>query len=579
MPRVPVYDSFQVAPGTLPGIQQTAPKIDDMVRVTGVQQAQFGKAMAGLGGQLAANAITMQIDINEAAAKTADSTLADTMRELLHNPESGYLNQSGKTAVDGFKPTSEAIDKAVEEAGKGLENDAQRLAFRDAAMRRRQQALGVVETHAAQQTKQYNIDATTARIGSNERDMVTAAAAWKIPGSAYAMADATRKDEIEALIDQKFGAKADPAIKDAARLEYNTRAHIATLDEMLSKKQVKDAQEYFATKLREIDPEKQDNIRKALETASRQDTVLTYSDNLFASVKGFGAQMKQVQADFEAGKIDGQERTAIESRIEHKRSVALSQQAESEKYAMGQAYDFLQKNPGKSVEDLPPNVYRNVLTHLPGLRSFAAQEGKTTTDPTIYYGLRQMAANEPENFAKLNLLTSRDKLAPSDWKHLVELQGNISKNDASAIAQQKSFGMALKSVDADMKAAGIDTTPKEGSAKAKELAQFKTSLLQALDEEQKQKGRALTFEESRKVGLDQLKQGWLQGSGIFFDDKARKYQLIQGNKYPFVATRYADIPASTRDELTMALRNSGAKVTNEEVERMYQRGIDQGRFK
>lgn len=575
MPKVPIYDSFQVMPTQLPGVTQTAPDMSGIVRNSG-QLQEVGRAMSALGGQFASNAVDAQIDINEAAAKNADNALADSLREMMHNPESGYLNQTGKTAVDGFKPTREAIDTAVINAGNALENDAQRKAFTRAAHVRRQQALGMAETHAAHQTRQYNVDATGARIDSNERDMVTAAAAWKIPGSAFSLADGARRTEIENLIEQKYGANADPALKDAARLQFNTRANLAVLDDMLSRRQVKDAQEYFASNLRSIDPEKQDEIRKALETAGHQDNVLTYSDALFANVRGYDAQMKHLQADFEAGKIDGKEREAIEARIDHKQNIARARQAEGEKYALGAAYDFLQKNPGKSVEDLPPNVYRGVLTHLPSLRSFASQEGKTTTDPTIYYGLRQMAANEPENFAKLNLLTSRDKLAPSDWKHLVELQSGINKNDTKAMAMEKTLTMAVKSVHADMNAAGVDTSPGDNKEKQQELAQFNASLLRALDEEQKQKGRALTFEEARKVGLDQLKQGWLQGSGIFFDDKARKYQLIQGNKYPFVTTRYDDIPASVRDELTMALRNAGAKVTNEEVERMYQRGIDAG---
>jgi hypothetical protein len=565
-------------------VYQSGAAAGDIARNAGQQEQQLGRAISGLGNQLAANAIDAQININEAQVKSADNALADTVREILHNPERGYINQSSKTAVDGYKSASDAVDEAVKSAGDALENDAQRQLYSAAAQRRRQQALGMIETHAAQQTKQYNTDATVARIGTNERDMVSAAAAWKVPGSAFALADATRKDEIEALIEQKYGANADKALKDAARLEINTKAHVAVLDEMLSKSQVKDAQEYFAAKLREIDPEKQDNVRKALEAAGRQNSVLTYSDKLMATVKGYSAQMKQVQADFEAGKIDGKEREAIEARVDHKRAVAQSQQAEGEKWAMGQAYDFLQKNPGKSVEDLPPNLYRNVLTHLPSLRSFSAQEGKTVTDPTTYYGLRQMAANEPENFAKLNLLASREKLSQGDWRHMVELQGSISKNDAKAMDHQRTLGRTLKAINAELAAVGIDTTPNAGTDKGKkqaeELARFNNSLLQAIDTEQQTKGRALTFEEARKVGLDQLKQGWLQGTGIFFDDKVRRYQITpEQAKAPFVATRYDAIPVKYRAEIEAEIYGKGRKPTKEEVERTYQRALDAGAIK
>lgn len=584
MPRVPSYNTPQVEAQGLPGVQQSSIASGATLGAGGEQMQRLGQQMVTAGTAFGDVAIKMQADVNEAQVKTADTTIADAIREVLHNPDTGYLTRTGKNAIDGYKPTAEAIDKALKSASEGMENDAQRRMYAEVATRRRQQALGMAETHAGQQTKQYNFDATTARIGSNERDMVTSAPAWKVAGSAYAQADATRKAEIESAIEQKYGANADKAIKDAMRLELNTRAHAAVVSEMLSKNQSKDAQEYFAAKLREIDPEKQDDLRKAIDTAGRQNNVLTYSDKLFAGTKGFGAQMKQVQADFEAGKIDAQERTAIEARVEHKRSVALSQQAEGEKWALGQAYDFLQKNPGKSVEDLPPGVYRGVLTHLPSLRSFSAQEGKTVTDPTTYYGLRQMAANEPENFAKLNLLASREKLSQGDWRHLVELQGSISKNDAKAMDHQRTLGRTLKAINAELAAVGIDTTPNAGTDKGKkqaeELARFNNSLLQALDTEQQSKGRALTFEEARKVGLDQLKQGWLQGTGILFDDKVRRYQITpEQAKAPFVATRYDAIPVKYRAEIEAEIYGKGRKPTKEEVERTYQRALDAGAIK
>ncbi len=238
---------------------------------------------------------------------------------------------------------------------------------------------------------------------------------------------------------------------------------------------------------------------------------------------------------------------------------------------------------GGDYNALDPNLKAAIAQDAPGklddvLRfAKAIRKGDAETDPTVYYGLRRMAAEDPGQFAKIDLLASRDRLAPADWKHLVELQGGISKNDLKAMAQQKTFAMALKAVDADMKAAGIDTTPKEGSAPARDLAQFKTSLLQALDQAQQAKGAPLSFEDARKIGLDQLKQGWLQGSGIFFDTKERRYQVTpEQQKYPFIVTRYGDIPAQHRSTIEAGIRAKGREPSKGEVERTYQRAIDAG---
>lgn len=225
-------------------------------------------------------------------------------------------------------------------------------------------------------------------------------------------------------------------------------------------------------------------------------------------------------------------------------------------------------------------------------RAKADAEGKIQTDMDVYYGLRRMAIDDPAAFAQLDLRKSQPYLKDGDLKHLIEIQGGINKNDAKAMESQRVVKQTLSMIRAEVASVGIDLTPKEGSTQAKETARFMGALTQALDDATRTKGAPLTQDEARRIGLSMVREGVEQGSGIFgmFQTKKLGYQIATDpNIAPgasFVSKRYSDIPAATREQLTRELRSRfdlGTRPLTAEqeamVERAYQRGIDQGRFR
>ena len=576
MPVVPSLDAPQVTPQNIPSVRQDAGAAARAASYAGRDAEAIGAGMQRAGAQFGAIAADMQANVNEAKIKEQDVALQNTLRAIQHDPNTGYLNQLGKSAIDNRQGALDAITSTAKGFDQSFDNDAQRRMWAQVSQQRIQAALGAVDEHAAQQTKVYNIGQTAARIDAQKPDM---ALNWNgndpVQVKAYTTAKATMLAEIDHLAELKGMAPEEAQQLKRAKL---TEAHVEALNQIMSTNRAADARLYFQKNLDEIDPNVQDNLRKELQVAGVKDDSLKLSLQL-ASAGDFAAQRKELKDMYDKGKVNAEVYDATEQRLEHQRAVAEAARAENERQSLGAAYDWLNKNPGSSPDNLPYGIYRNVTEHLPALRSFANSEGKTITNPAVYYGLRRMAAEEPEKFANVNLMASRAELSPSDWNQLVNVQSSINRNDAKAIQQEKSFHLALTSVDADMKAAGIDTTPKEGSQQAKDLAQFKTSLLQALDQAQQEKGRALTFEESRKVGLDQLKQGYLQGTGVFglFQSKARKYQLTPDQaQHPFVTARYGDIPGATRTQIEASIRAKGREPSKDEVERIYQRALDAG---
>lgn len=574
MPTVPTYDNFQAAPNTLPQTRLVPPKaqqlpdLPTMPDVAGQQAQQMGRAMLQAGSALR----LMALETDEAATKEYDNELAEGIREILHSPETGYLNTLGKGAVSGREAVIKALAEARQKIEEKVTTPGQRAMWTGVANRRMQSALQQIDVHASQQIKVYNEGQTVARIKGSVADGVANWTTWQQPGSPFATAKATAMQEFEQLAAMR-GYGDDQ--KKQGRIEVLTGMHSDVLNNMVSLGQTKQAKDYLAANVKDISPDKLDNLRTLVAQAGIKDESL----NLSMALKGgLQEQVKTLDTMFKDGKITAEVRDATAQRVEHNWSVRKAQQAEGEKNLMGSAYDWILKNPGQSVLDMPPAMYNGLKNtgHLASVASFQRANGKPETDDTVYYGLRQMAASEPEAFAQLDLLKSRSQLAPHDWQRLVELQSGISKGDAKAMQMERVVAGTVKSIRADIAAAGIDLTPKEGSTQAKETAKFMSELHRSLDAAQQQKGGPIPADEARRIGLGLLRDGWVQGSGLFWDTQVKRYQLTDEQRAkPFVNTRYSDIPLDLRRQIERDIPNA----SKEEVERAYQRALDAGRIR
>lgn len=562
MPSVPTYDNFQAQQSAQPMAAFDAPALPD---VAGRQMQEMGKA------QLHAGAVLQKIQDNcdDAAAKEADNALADRLRVSLYDKDNGYLTRVGKDAVTNYSGAMSALTDTAKEIEQTLGNDTQRALFRQQAARRTQNAMLQIDAHAAQQTRVWKDGETVARIKGSIADAVANSAGYAEQGGAFQTAKATAIAEVDDLASLRGY---DTAQTEQLRASTLADLHGTVLTNMVSLGQTKTARDYLEAAAPEIAkgaPDKLDNLRNLVKQAGIKDESLTLSMEVGGDPR---AATKRLDEMFTAGKISADVRDATVQRVEHNWQMRKAQQAEGEKALLGNAYDWRIKNPDKSILDMPPTMYQALKAtgHLASIANFSPNQG---TDASAYYGLRRMAAEEPEAFAQLDLLKSRHLVGTSDWNRLVELQTSIGKGDAKAMQMERVVGGAVKSIKADMLAAGIDLTPKEGTSQAQDTAKFMSSLYQSLDEAQKAKGAPLQPAEARKIGLDLLREGWVQGSGIFFDDKARRYRLTDEQKAkPFVTVRYGDIPPDVRSAIQRDVPGASAA----EIERIYQRSLDRG---
>jgi hypothetical protein len=161
---VPVVRAGTVAAtGINPGAAGPAVTAADFGGIQGQALSQAGATVAGAGDTMQKTALRMEAEDNETAAKTADTAFNGALRGVLFDPEKGYLNTKGKTAVDGYKATMEAVQKVQDDAAAAIKNPAARKLFADIADRRRDAALDTMAKHASIERRTYLDGASIAR--------------------------------------------------------------------------------------------------------------------------------------------------------------------------------------------------------------------------------------------------------------------------------------------------------------------------------------------------------------------------------------------------------------------------------
>ena len=567
MPRVPTVDGPMTTPGggypTDFGARVAMP-LPTASGVAGRQAVEMGQAMMQSGRQFGAIALDMQREVDEAQAKEFDNQFAEALRATLHDPEGGYLNAIGKDAVFGRQKAVEAIQATRKQIEDGITMPGQKSLWGPVADRRMQAALMQIDDHAARQIKVYNEGQTVARVKSAGADMQANWAGWKDPQGRYTEAKKTAEGEFAALAKLRGYS---PEQQAQGLSETMAGFHVDIVRQMVSLGQNAQAKDYLAVHGQEIQrgaPDKMDDINKLLSTAGVKADSLTLSMQLKG---GFNDKLKTLDAMFAKGEITAEVHDAAKERVTQDWHIRKSQQAEGEKALVGSAFDWVLKNPGKTVLDMPPAMYAGLKNtgHLAQLASFARVEGKPEGDPAVYYRLRQQAGQDPLNFSRADLMAERDKLSPQQWDHLVELQAGILKNDLKLMASEKIKQDTVQALSAEIAAAGIDmkADPKHKSA-AEKTAAFSASLVSAMDDEERRLGRALNLEEGKAVARAMLKtvvtsEGW-------FDTKAPAWKAM--------GYQYQDIPDKSRSEIIKQFHEKyGRAPTQPEVVRNWQQAV------
>jgi len=443
MPTIPTYDNPTVATQPLPAVRQQIPNRMLLAASIGPeQQVKLGQSIQNFGN-----------GVHQAAAAEADANLIGAIQGVLYgtpdNPNSGYLNQKGKNAVDTYQDTVKALQNLAPDQAKNLSPEAAGLAQTSTNLRV-QSAIAQITQHNSQQTGVYQQAAGATRVKAASD---SAALSYnpltdkpsldydpKSPEAStpYQLNLRTIQAEANSLADLQ-GIR-DPDLRSAFIKEQMGQAYVSTLAHMidgskgknLNGSTLKIAQGYFDSIKDNLTAAQQDKIQGVLKAGALQDTVLSYSDQLMDTHKSETAQLKQIRADFEAGKISGVEREQIESRINHLHAQARSLDDQNTASLQGQVQDWIIKNPGKDITALPTVLYTQLM-HKGMLATADAFAQRTTKESDKKYyvsafsGLGTGGENDIAKLSDSEWGEKRTLLSPTDFTKLDKMRADFKE--------------------------------------------------------------------------------------------------------------------------------------------------------
>lgn len=381
MPRIPTYDNPTVSTQPLPGVTQTARGAAELATSGGDLQ-RLGQGLAHAGGGLAEIATRLQEQDNVEKVQAAQAAYGE---QVLGWMQEAKANRVGHKAEGVTKDFDSWNSKTAADIAAGLGNEVQRKAFMLNAKRHALASKSELAGFELGEKKKAGLAAYNA---ANTNAINTAATAASPELLALQRQTVLNSVATHAAL-QGWGEEETQAEKG----KWLTALHLQRISNMVARNP-EGARQYFETNKAEIDGTSHDAADKLLKAGELKDGSLKLQFEL-QKLPGLDAQTKELDRRFKEGTVSAEMRDATLQRLEHDYNRRKVLQAEGEKNLLGQAQDFLLKNPDKSVQDLDPKLYNALKNtgHLATIVSFA-KTGRFDNDPATWAEVISMPASQ-----------------------------------------------------------------------------------------------------------------------------------------------------------------------------------------
>ena len=276
MPTVPRYDGPQVTPGVLPQARLTSP---DMPDIAGRQAQQLGQGMQQFSGELGRIANDMAQQANQSRIDDATNKLVkartDMQVEAMQLKGRNALERpDNKSLADEY---AEKLQKAADDIGGTLGNDAQRQAFQHNAQQLRQHFYGALSSHMVEQQKVFRGETQKATIDTAVNQGVLL---WGDEGMRQQSLGAIRKTVDQMAADNGW----DKTIKDAAFAEAVSPLHVGVMRSMIQGGMASKAREYYDANSAGMTLQARANMQGVLKEAGDSQVAEEKADTIWAAM-------------------------------------------------------------------------------------------------------------------------------------------------------------------------------------------------------------------------------------------------------------------------------------------------------
>jgi hypothetical protein len=567
MPVVQTYGQRRVGSTPLPGVRRTAAETA-LSTGAGVERARAGTAQAfgSLAGQVSQIALDTRSQLIERETKRADEValldaenrLSTWEQQRLYDPEAGAFAQRGKNALGLPETIAQEYTDLAGEVEASLGTDRQREAFAKLRQRRGLDLDLSIRRHVFQQMQAYEGEELNAAISTSKDAAIANALDPRRVGE-----ELTRAVTAIRTHGPRVGLGPEQIEKQIS--DVQTAVHVGVIDRLLATDNIRTAEVYFEETKGQISGDALARVEKALEEGGLRKAGQTKADEILAAGGTLTEQREKARA------IDDPKlRDEVMGRIEHEANVRDRAEREAEENRLRTAYDLVDRY--KDVKAIPPGQWSQLTgSARSALRHYAealTQGVPIKTDLPTYYGLMQQAANEPDVFARRNLLEFRGKLDEQEFKQLAGLQLSIRSGETKAADKVlNGFRTTNSIVDDTLTLFGVDPNAKATTEEGKSVAQLRRMLDRRVETHANLTGKDPTNEDVQRM-LDELLSTSVTVKGSWWN-------IFPGGK-PFNDTTRSiltltvgDIPAAERKQVEDALRSAGRPVSDATILDLY----------
>jgi hypothetical protein len=547
MPKVQAYGNRSVQANPLPGARLTNVASPDSYG------AQLGETI----GRIGINAFTAdqqqaRDQADQTAILKADTQLGAWSINRLHG-ENGALAQKGEAAFGLPEEVGQEFQDQAAEIEKGLTTDRQRMAFAKVKADRQLELQGQVQAHVTQQRQQFDLDQTKAAIDLAVSEGATNA------GNPYYTSKAFQRGT-DAV--QQFAFRQGMSTEQAqqAQQDYATKFHTAVIGQFLAVHQDKYARAYFDETKDQINGQALPQLEKALDTS----TTLGDAQRAADSIRTMGGTLS-TRLDAVRAIDDPEVRQQTQSLVEHDFALEERAQTEGERQKMIDIGNLIDQ---KGIRAVSPAVWSTLtVDQKENFERYAKRNatGEKVENPVLFYSLVRQASEHPDDFGKLVLSDPKylAKLSKTEWSHLVDVQASILKGDQKKTdTLLDGFRTADQIINDTLDTAGI---PRQGSdvqhdaiARYRRMVDEQTQTLERLT------GKKATKDDIQKIADDVMGRQITEPTGFW----SALFGLSGSSKRLINAT-IADVPPLAKQQITDALRRSGAQVTDDAILRVF----------
>ena len=577
MPKIPTYDSRQVAPNAAPAPQFQAPQVDQLMtgqrQIAGLQQAnsQFTQQVAAIGADMNQRYTVQRLTDSEAQLTDALSAFNTEARQRVGENAKG-LSQDAQTFWD----------KTTRSISEGLDDDVQRAAFNRIAARRRPTFTAGIAGHEFEQGKVAANAAGDASINTS----ISAAAAAAIGGmTPLAQQEiATNKESALRTLEATLTANGLQGTLPDKRMQLTTKLHAEIIQSLIPTDPDAAKAWYYSNK-KEIDGTKQAEIEKMLDKGGMLSEVQKAADYVFQNKMSLDDAFAYAEKNF-SGETEERLKVELKHRYQEKNlideqkkqtALAPSQKILAEAATRGSwisagvrqselnrlvAFPDLQQQVAQ--EFARHNEHMQNLADSANARARANAEKMLPSDAQVanWYQLK----TEPETLRAIDLTKMRNSkdLTEKQFNDLVGDQQQLRKGGREKEENLLGDHAAVMNV---LTAAGIkwDKDTADGAAK---LGKF----YEAFDARVRiasAGGKHVTQAQKEDIARALVHNVVVEGAWFGTNTKP----AITVTKDDKIVAKETTVPPMERDRIINALRRNNKPVTEAEIKYWYLKGL------